>query len=189
MADAAITNRVSGICRKTRVARQQHGVGERLCQRQVEGIVGGEVVPQLPHASAEWRVRVEDQAHLAEFRDRAICLRSAHSALAQEPPNRVEDLRLDQLRSMKRFIQSAGQLPCDGLDCSTSAEQELNQNRRVNDDQCVSRSSRISGATGGPAYGSRSEIRAASSINDGLPASSAFDSLIVASIVLSITRS
>jgi hypothetical protein len=90
---------------------------------------------------------------------------------------------------MKRFIQSARQLPGDGLDRSTSAEQELNQKRRVNDDQRVSRSSRTSGATGGPAYGSRCEIRAASSINDGLPASPACDSLIVASIVLSIPRS
>jgi hypothetical protein len=51
---------------------------------------------------------------------------------------------------MKRLIERARKLAGDGIEYLSATEQELDQNRRVNDDQRPSRSSRTSGAIGGP---------------------------------------
>jgi hypothetical protein len=67
--------------------------------------------------------------------------------------------------------------------------EELDYDRRVDEDRRASRPWRTIGATGGPLYGSRCEIRAASSTSDGLLASSAFASLIMLSIVFALSQS
>lgn len=91
-----------------------------------------------------------DQTHVLQLQDRPIRLRGIDIPVAQESPKRVQGLWLDQLRGMKRLIERPRKLAGDGLEYLSAAEHELDQNRRVNDDQRASRSSRTSGTTGGP---------------------------------------
>ena len=93
---------------------------------------------------------VPDQAHVLHLQDSPIRLGDIDITVAQESPKRVQSLRLDQLRGVKRLIERPRKLAGDRLEYLWAAEQELDQNRRVNDDQRASRSSRTSGATGGP---------------------------------------
>lgn len=95
-------------------------------------------------------MRVPDQAHVLQLQDSPIRLVDIDITVAQESPKRVQGLRIYQLRGVKCLIERPGKLAGNRVEYLWAAEQELDQNRRVNDDQRASRSSRTSGATGGP---------------------------------------
>jgi len=72
-----------------------------LRQGQVQGVVRQEVVAQIPDASTQRSVRVADDAQLVELGDGLAGLPIGDVAAAQEAPERVDDLRFDELRGMQ----------------------------------------------------------------------------------------
>ena len=95
MTYSAFPDHVSGVGCESRIARNEDRAVEYLSEGEVDRVVGRQVVAELPDARSKRGVRVPDQPHLVQLRDRVICLRGRDFAVAQEAPKRVQGLWLD----------------------------------------------------------------------------------------------
>ena len=140
------------------VAGEQARVGaEHLGQGDVGGVVGGDLVPQLPDPEDEGLVRIADEAGPGEIGDRFGGTTGRYDATEHELAQDIEGLGLDQGGGVERLVLSPGQLAVEQGPRLRAIQQHVYENARVDDDHRLSRSSRtISAARDGPSYDPRS---------------------------------
>lgn len=125
---------------------RDHRRAECLRQGDVHGVVGGDVLAQLPRAGQEIEMRVPVEIEVDEIGDRVRRTGRRDLARAHEPPEPLCHLDVHQVWRME-FIGIAKE-PCLDAPAERGLQQELQHRRRVDDDHADSRSSRITVAAG-----------------------------------------
>lgn len=150
MTHAACTDRSAGSSRQPRVSGEQEGVSERFGERQVGRVIGCEVVSQAPDSLAQRSVRVAHQADVAEVLDGLLSTLIGDLPGTRKTAKGVERLGLDEVRDVQWIVLMADQLTLDRLNCLLATQQKVCQDRRVEDDQRVSRAARMTVTLDGP---------------------------------------
>jgi len=150
---------------ETPIAREKRSV-ERFGERNVNGVVGGEVVPQLPNWRQQKIVRIPSQGKVRQVGERRGAAFPVDVAVRGLATDRLSDLDVEQMRGVQRF-PGVEQSRFDRLG-RRRAQQRLDHRRGVDDDHRRSRSRRTAsaGATEG-VTGRRCAKRARSSSSVG----------------------
>jgi hypothetical protein len=163
MANVLVAQGFAAAVGQTSVPREQDALIKSFRECEICGVVCGQLGTELPDPLAERCVRIADQARVREIRHGLRCASVGDLASVRETTKRVQRLRLYQLGSVQWLLSAVGQLLIKCLERLRTPKEEIRERRRVNDDQRLSRCSRITLALDGPLYGSRSRIRSASS--------------------------
>ena len=123
--------------RKPRIAGQQRRA-ESLRQRKIGGVVRGQVVPKLPDPFQQRLVPVSLDGHGREVRERVAPLALVEVSARGATPEGVGNLDVQHVRSVQRVV--ALEEPFFEGGTRVGAEKHLDHDRRVDDDQRLSRS-------------------------------------------------
>ena len=136
---------MTGGCGEAPVARQQGGV-KRLSQRHIDGVIGRQIVPQVPHARQQEIVRISPQGEVGEVGQRETAACAVDFAVRGVAPDDLSHFDIEQMRRMQRLPR--GEKPIlDGFS-RRRAEQGFKQGRGVDDNHRPSRSARTMSAGG-----------------------------------------
>jgi len=125
------------------VARQKRRI-QRLGKRDVDGIVGREIVPQVPYPRQKDAVGISPKGKVEEVVQRRAAPLRIDFAGGGVPSNDLGDLDIDEVGRMQR-VPRAEEPPLRRLR-RRRAQENLEQSRSVDDDQRRSRSARIAWA-------------------------------------------
>ncbi len=149
--------------RKSFVAGEQRRV-ERFGERDIDGIVGREIVPQLPDARQKEIVWIALHRKVGEIMQRRTAALVADLAIRRISADDLRDLDVEQMRRMQR-LPLFEEPPLDCF-CRGGTKERFEQGRSVDDDHRLSRSARTAraGAMEGVTLGRRSRRARNSSI-------------------------
>src|SRR6266446_5720255 len=120
---------------------------QRLGERYINGVVGCQVIPQIPDSGQQKTVRIAGQRQVGEDRQGGAAAFAVDLAADRVTADRVRNLDIDQMRRM----QCLPVVKQPGLDRSgiRRAEQHLDHRRGVDNDHSRSRSARMTSAGDG----------------------------------------
>ena len=87
---------------ETVVACQQRGV-ERFGQRDIDSIIGREVIPQIPNARKKKIMRVTPQWKIRKIGERRAPAFTIDLAFCRIPADHLRDFDVEQIRRVQRF--------------------------------------------------------------------------------------
>ena len=136
---------MTGGCGQTSIARQQWCV-EHLGQRDIGGIIGRQIVPQIPNARQEEIVRISMQGKVGQVGEGQTAALAADFAVREIASDHLRNFHIKQVRRVERL--PGGKQPIfHGFRC-WRAEEGFKQSRSVDDDHPRSRSARTASAGG-----------------------------------------
>ncbi len=121
------------------IAGQQRG-SKSLCECNVGGIIGREVIPELPHVRKKSGMRMTRDAKIQQVLNRVVRPTRRQDPLVNQAPEHVKHFDIEEMRSVKRL-----RLQTDSLVNALSRrrpQQPLHHCRGIQDNQRRSRSSR-----------------------------------------------
>ena len=136
---------MAGGCGHASVARHQRRV-ERLGERNIGGVIGRQIVPQLPNSRQQEIVRVAAQREIRKVVEREAAAFAVDLAVRSIASDHLCDFDIEQVRRVKR-LTGAEQPGFDRVRVRGSQE-NLEQRRGVDDDHARSRSARTASAGG-----------------------------------------
>ena len=136
---------MAGGCGQTSVARQQWRF-ECFGERDIGGVIGCEIVPQLPNAGQKQIVRVPSQGKIRQVGKSHTAAISVDLTICGVATDHLRDFHVEQMRRMERSTR--GEQPIFHDFCRRCAEKDLKQGRSVNDNHMRSRSARTASAGG-----------------------------------------
>jgi hypothetical protein len=159
--DPKMTSRGS---RQPAVAGEQRGA-ERLREGDIDGVIGGEIAPQLPDTRQKKIMRISPNRKVREIGERLIAAFSVDLAGGRIPAKNLRHFDVDEMRRVQRFPRLREKAHSDRLRCRCP-KQDLDQCGCVDDDHRRSRSARTAsaGATEGVTADRRSRRLRKSSI-------------------------
>jgi hypothetical protein len=89
---------------KTSIARKQRSV-ERLGESDINGIIGGKIVSQLPNARQEEIVRISMQGKVGEVGESRTTAFAINLTICRIPAEHLRDLEIEQMRNMQRLAR------------------------------------------------------------------------------------
>ena len=131
------------------VAGHQYRVAERFGERKVGGVVGGQVMAQLPDPLAQRRVRVPDEAQVRQVGDGSGSPMLLEFAREHEPAQGAQGLGLHQLGGVQHLLLAV-QCALNRIEGRCTSEEEVGERRGVENDHRWSRSARMTAALDGP---------------------------------------
>ena len=121
------------------VARKQWCV-ERFGKGDINGVVGREIVPQIPDTRQQEIMRVSAEGKVSEVgKSRAAAL-VVDLALCRVPADDLRDFDIEQMRRMQRL--SRFEQPFFHHPCRRCTKERFEQGRGIDDDHWRSRSAR-----------------------------------------------
>ncbi len=125
------------------IARHQPRI-QRLGESDVDGVVGSQIVTQFPRAAEQVDVRVAKDGQHPKVLDRLFGPVEAHLTGANEAAECLDDFYVEQMGSMQ--VVAVAEQPRLDADTKGRLQEELRHRRRIDDDQSVPRSRRITAA-------------------------------------------
>src|SRR5665647_250516 len=140
---------------ETLVAGEEWSV-EHFGEGDVHGVIGREIVPQIPHARQEKIVRISAQREVSEVLQGRAAALGIDITVSSVPPNHLRDFDVEQMGRMqclRRLEQPLLYCACGGR-----AKERFQQGRSIDDNHWRSRSARTAwaGDTEGVTPGRRS---------------------------------
>jgi len=99
---------MAGGCGQAAVARQQSGI-ERFGKRDIDRVVGRQIVPQIPNARQEKIMRIPQQRKVREIRKSNAATLAIDIAIRGIAPDHLRDFDIEQMRRVKRL--ASGEQP------------------------------------------------------------------------------
>jgi hypothetical protein len=130
---------------QTSVASQQWHV-ERLGECDIGGIIGRQVVPQIPNARQKEIVRVSPQGKVCQVGESHAAALAIDFAFCGVAPNHLCDFHIKQMRRMERLPRD--EQPVFNGFRRRRAEKGFEQGRSVDDNHVWLRSARTASAGG-----------------------------------------
>ncbi len=134
---------MAGGCSQAPVACQQRRV-EDLGKRDVGGIIGRQIVPQIPDAGQKEIVRIAPERKVRQIGESQTAALGSDFAVRGVAPDDLRNFDVEQMRRVKG-LANGEQAILHGLR-RRRAEQGFKQGRSVDDDQVRSRSARTASA-------------------------------------------
>src|ERR1700722_6002084 len=133
---------------ETLIAGEQRSV-ERFGKGYVDGIIGREIVPQIPDPPQKEIVRISVQGKIREVGESRATTFAIDLAVCRITSDHLRDFNIEQMRHVQR-LPGVEQPLFHGL-CRRRTKERFEQGRSVDDDQWRSRSARTAwaGATEG----------------------------------------
>jgi hypothetical protein len=95
---------MAGGCGQTPVARQQ-GYVEHLGERDIGGIIGRQIVPQIPNARQKEIVRIPPQRKVRQIGEGHAAARAIDFAICGIPSNYLCDFDIKQMRRVECLMR------------------------------------------------------------------------------------
>ncbi len=130
---------MSGCRGESPVAREQRRV-ERFREGDVDGVVGSEIVPQIPDTRQKEIVRIPAQRKVGQVGESRATTLAIDLASRRIPADDLRYFNIEQMGRMQR-LSRIEQPPFHSYRCRR-AEECLEQSRSVDHDHCRSRSAR-----------------------------------------------
>jgi len=127
------------------VARQERCV-KRLGQRDIGGIIGRQIVAQVPDARQKEIMRISPQSQIGQVAEGETAPCTVDIALRGVAPDHLGYFDIEQMRRVERLPGS--EQPILHGACSSGAQEGLKHGRGVDDDHPPSRSARTISAGG-----------------------------------------
>ncbi len=135
---------------KSAVPGQEQRAFKRLGECDVARVVGGEVVPQIPDAIYQRHRGVFDKATRRYALDGCLCVIVGDLARSCQQPERLDAFKPNKVRNVEQVAAIVPDRLLDEPHGIGPVERELDEHRRIYDDQWLSRSRRTISATRGP---------------------------------------
>ena len=134
---------MDGRCGETFVAGKQDSV-KRLGKRNISGVIGGQIVPQIPDTPQQKIMRKALQRKRGEVREGFATALLIELAARSIPPDHLRDLHIDQMRR----VQGLTGFENPFFDCvrRRRPQKHLDHCRGIDNDQRRSRSVRTASA-------------------------------------------
>ena len=130
--------------RQPAVAREQRGV-ERFREGDIDGVIGGGVLPQLPDTWQKKIMRIPSNRKVREIGESLAAAFSIDLASDRIAAKNLRHLDVDEMRRVQRFPRLREKAHPDGPRCRRP-KQDLDECRCVDDDNRRSRSARTASA-------------------------------------------
>jgi hypothetical protein len=105
-----------GCRREAMVPRQQRRI-EGYGKGDIDGVVSGEIAPQLPYARQKNRVRITPNGKVREIGERCATALAIDVACRRVPAQRMRDLDVDEVRRVQRLSRARKKARLHSLSC------------------------------------------------------------------------